>query len=73
MKTVLTLLMLPAIVLIYVLSAKSYIDGQYVAAYSLMLGWLLSTALWIRSIGLVFQNQKQAVTLPAKPRAYITK
>lgn len=73
MKTVLTLLMLPVIVLIYVLSAKSYIDGQYFAAYSLMLGWLFSTALWIRTIGLVFRNQKQVVALPAKPRAYITK
>ncbi|HLZ88073.1 MAG TPA: hypothetical protein VKQ52_12550 [Puia sp.] len=69
MKTFVAFLTLPIIFLICFLAAKFYISGQYVAAYTLVLGWFASFTLWIRNIGLLFQ--KPVVVAPRAPRAYI--
>jgi hypothetical protein len=58
MKTIFTLLLLPVIILTYFFSARLYVNGDYVAAYSLVVTWFLSVVLWIRQVGLMLQRQK---------------
>lgn len=58
MKTIFTLLLLPVIILAYFFSARLYVNGDYVAAYSLVVTWFLSVVLWIRQVGMILQRQK---------------
>ena len=58
MKTIFTLLLLPVIVLAYFFSARLYVNGDYVAAYSLVVTWFLSVVFWIRQVSLLIQRQK---------------
>jgi hypothetical protein len=58
MKTILTLLLLPVIILACFFSARLYVNGDYVAAYSLVLTWFLSVVFWIRQVGMLMQRQK---------------
>jgi hypothetical protein len=58
MKTIFTLLLLPVIILAYFFSARLYVNGDYVAAYSLVATWFLSVVFWIRQVSLLMQRQK---------------
>lgn len=58
MKTIFTLLLLPVIILAYFFSARLYVNGDYIAAYSLVVTWFLSVVLWIRQVGMMLQRQK---------------
>jgi hypothetical protein len=58
MKTLFTLLLLPVIILAYFFSARLYVNGDYVAAYSLVLTWFISIVFWIRQVGQLLQPQK---------------
>ncbi len=58
MKTILTLLLLPVIILAYFFSARLYVNGDYVAAYLLVVTWFLSVVFWIRQVGIMMQRQK---------------
>jgi len=58
MKTIFTLLLLPVIILAYFFSARLYVNGDYLAAYSLVATWFLSVVFWIRQVSLLIQRQK---------------
>ena len=58
MKTISTLLLLPVIILAYFFSARLYVNGDYLAAYSLVATWFLSVVFWIRQVSLLIQRQK---------------
>jgi hypothetical protein len=58
MKTLFTLLLLPIIILAYFFSARLYVSGDYVAAYSLVVTWFLSVVFGIRQVSLMLQGQK---------------
>ena len=58
MKTIFTLLLLPVIILAYFFSARLYVIGDYVAAYSLVVTWFLTVVFWIRQVGMMLQRQK---------------
>ena len=57
MKTIFTLLMLPVIVLVCLLSGKLYINGELFISYTLVLTSFLSVSLWINNIGQLLQKQ----------------
>ena len=58
MKTIFTLLLLHVIILAYFFSARLYVNGDYLAAYSLVATWFLSVVFWIRQVSLLIQRQK---------------
>jgi hypothetical protein len=58
MKTLITLSPLPLIVLAYYFSTRLYVNGNYLAAYSLVTVWFFSVVFWIRSVGLLLQKQR---------------
>jgi hypothetical protein len=58
MKTLFTLLLLPIIILAYFFSARLYVNGDYVAAYSLVATWFISVVFGIRQVSLMLQGQK---------------
>ncbi len=58
MKTISTLLLLPVIILAYFFSARLYVNGDYVAAYSLVLTWFVSVVFWIRQVGTMLQGER---------------
>jgi hypothetical protein len=58
MKPIFTLLLLPVIILAYFFSARLYVNGDYLAAYSLVATWFLSVVFWIRQVSLLMQRQK---------------
>ncbi|HXB93460.1 MAG TPA: hypothetical protein VNU72_14275 [Puia sp.] len=49
MKTLISLLTLVSIVLIYILSASLYVQGETVAAYVMVLASISSLVFWIKS------------------------
>jgi hypothetical protein len=49
MKTLFSILTLVAIVLVYILSASLYLQGEFILAYSLVVASIASIVLWIRS------------------------
>jgi hypothetical protein len=49
MKTLISLLTLVSIVLIYILSAALYVQGETVAAYAMVLASISSLVFWIKS------------------------
>lgn len=57
MKTIFTFLTLPIIILICFLSGKFYINGEYLASYSLVFAWFASLILWIYQVGLQLQRR----------------
>ena len=58
MKTVFTLIMLPVLILVCIFfSTQLYVNGQYLASYSLVATWFLSIVFWIQNTGLVLQKQ----------------
>lgn len=58
MKKIFTLLMLPVIALVVILSERFYIAGAYFAAYTLVAAWLFSVTLWINQASLLLQKQR---------------
>jgi hypothetical protein len=50
MKTLLSLLTLAVIVTLYILSANLYLQGSLVAAYTLVIGSIVSLIFWIRNV-----------------------
>ncbi len=49
MKTLISILTLVSIVLIYILSASLYVQGETVAAYAMVLASISSLVFWIKS------------------------
>lgn len=72
MKTFVAFLTLPVIFLFIFFAERSYVSGDFIAAYALVFGWFASFALWIQAISLLL-TRKEAVVVPAAPRAYISK
>ena len=59
MKTLFTLLMVPALIVLSIfLSSRLYINGQYVGAYSLVFAWFATIVLWIRAAGSLLQKRQ---------------
>jgi hypothetical protein len=52
MKTLLSLIVLVAIISIYIISANFYVQGNLVIAYTLILSSLTSFVFWIKFIDL---------------------
>jgi phosphotransferase system glucose/maltose/N-acetylglucosamine-specific IIC component len=72
MKTFVAFLTLPVIFTLVFFATKLYVADQYFAAYSLVLAWFVSFIMWIQNVGQLLQK-KDAVVIPAVPRAYISK
>ena len=51
-------MLLPIIILAYFFSARLYVNGDYVAAYTLVTTWFLSLVFGIRQVSLMLQGQK---------------
>jgi len=49
MKTLLSILVLVAIVFAYIISASFYVQGELILAYSLILASIASFVFWIKS------------------------
>ena len=58
MKALLSLIILVAIVSVYILSASLYVQGNLVAAYSLVIGSIVSLIFWIQNVSLQLQKQR---------------
>jgi hypothetical protein len=56
-KTVLSLVVLVAIVSVYLLSTTLYVHGNLVSAYSLIIGSIVSLIFWIQDVSLQLQNK----------------
>ena len=56
-KTVVSLVVLVAIVSVYLLSTTLYVQGNLVSAYSLIIGSILSFIFWIQDVSLQLQKQ----------------
>lgn len=49
MKTLISIITLIAIVFAYFIASSFYVQGQFMVAYSLVLGSLVSVVFWIKS------------------------
>jgi hypothetical protein len=57
MKTILTLSLLPVIVLAYFFSTRLYVNGSYLASYTLVAACFVSVVFWIRNVGLLLEER----------------
>lgn len=57
-KTVVSLVVLAAIVSVYILSTTLYVQGFLISAYSLIIGSIASLIFWIQDVSLQLQKER---------------